>query len=135
MRLWYINRLVGGGIWCHIDRKKRRRNKKKKKYRFSIYLSYSLFLLFLCFPPFSYPIIGNSIPACNESFDGNQSQLAAISLDPAEKEYVISLSLFLFLDILLLLLYSSQREINVHTHRERERERHRYTYYIKCCRK
>lgn len=111
---------MGGGIWCHIDRKKRRRNKKKKEiYRFSIYLSYSLFLLFLCFPPFSYPIIGNSIPACNESFDGNQSQLAAISLDPAEKEYVISLSLFLFLDILLLLLYSSQREINVHTHRKR----------------
>jgi len=132
VRLWYINRLVGGGIWCHIDRKKRRRNKKKKEiYRFSIYLSYSLFLLFLCFPPFSYPIIGNSIPACNESFDGNQSQLAAISLDPAEKEYVISLSLFLFLDILLLLLYSSQREINVHT----QRETCRYTYYIYCCRK
>ena len=63
-------RAVGGAIW------------ERRKTDFSIYLP----------PPFSfesYPIIGNSIPRCNESFDGNQSQLAAISLDPAEKEYVI----------------------------------------------
>ena len=72
--------------------------KKKKKKPKEIPIFYPSILLFVIpfislFPPFSYPIIGNSIPACNESFDGNQSQLAAISLDPAEKEYVISLSL------------------------------------------
>ena len=43
----------------------------------------------------SYLIIGNSIPRCNESFDGNQSQRAAISLDPAERIRNLSLSLFL----------------------------------------
>ena len=44
----------------------------------------------------SYLIIGNSIPRCNESFDGNQSQRAAISLDPAERIRNLSLSLSLY---------------------------------------
>ena len=44
----------------------------------------------------SYLIIGNSIPWCNESFDGNQSQRAAISLDPAERIRNLSLSLSLY---------------------------------------